>query len=58
MEEVSAKMGTEGMPRQQWEHGDKGTEDERTGEDTLVLVESKRDTEIHEGRGSVSNPTT
>lgn len=39
MEEVAAKMGTGGMPREQWEHGDKGAEDERKGEDTLVLVE-------------------
>lgn len=34
MEEVSAKMGTGGMPREQWEHGDKGAGDERKGEDT------------------------
>lgn len=42
MEEVSAKMGTGGMQREQWEHGDKGAEDEGKGEDTLVLVERER----------------
>lgn len=42
MEEVAAKMGTGGMQREQWEHGDKGAEDERKGEDTLVLVERDR----------------
>lgn len=30
-------MRTGGMPREQWEHGDKEAEDERTREDTLVL---------------------
>ena len=49
MEEVSAKMGTGGMLREQWEHGDKGAEHERKGEDTQVLVERERN--IHEGRG-------
>lgn len=42
MEEVSAKVGTWGMPREQWEHGDKEAEDERTGEDTLVLAGRER----------------
>lgn len=55
MEEVAAKMGTGGMPREQWEHGDKGAEDERKGEDTLVLV---RERDIHEGERSVAEPKT
>lgn len=61
MKEVSAKMGTGGMPREEWEHGDKGAEHERKGVDTLVLVERKLDTDIHEGRKkkrSVAKPTT
>lgn len=42
MEEDSAKMGTGGMPREQWEHGDKSAEDESSREDIPVLVERGR----------------
>lgn len=41
MEEVSAKMGRGDMPREQWEHGNKGAEDERKGEDTLVTCRGR-----------------
>lgn len=41
-EEVSAKMGIGDMPREQWEYGEKGAEDKRKGEDTVVHVERER----------------
>lgn len=47
MEEVSARMGTGGMPREQWEHKDKETEDEKRGEDALVQT----DVRIYAGEG-------
>ena len=35
MEEVLAKMGTGGLPREQWEHKDKEAEDVKKGEDAM-----------------------
>ncbi len=51
IKEVSAKMGTRGMPREQWEHGDNGAGDERKGEETLQPVDGYLCRhKVHEGR--------
>lgn len=50
MEEVSAKMGTGDMPREQWEHEDKEVEDERKGEHAMVHIPRETVSNIHEGR--------
>lgn len=41
MEEVSAKTGTTGMPREQWGHGDKRTGDDRKAEGLLGPVDGE-----------------